>query len=59
MAQTDFLQKYVDGLVEFTQLTQRRAEAIVRDGVKAGQVRQEQAQGKVQELLEESRKRSE
>ena len=40
MAQTDFLQKYVDGLVEFTQLTQRRAEAIVRDGVKAGQVRQ-------------------
>ena len=58
MAQNDFLKRYVDAGVEFTQLTQKRAEAIVRDLVKAGQVRQEQAQDEVAKLLERSRKSS-
>src|SRR5215218_9259132 len=57
-SQNDFLKRYVDAGIEFSQLTQKRAESIVRDLVKQGQIRQEQAQDAVQELLERSRKSS-
>ena len=59
MAQTDLLKKYLDAGLAFTQMTQQRAEAIVKDLVKAGEVRAEQATERRNELLERSRKNTE
>ncbi|HEX4905538.1 MAG TPA: hypothetical protein VFU93_08805 [Acidimicrobiales bacterium] len=59
MAQTDLLKKYLDAGLAFTQLTQQRAEAIVKDLVKAGEVQAEQATQRRNELLERSRKNTE
>lgn len=56
MAQTDTLRRYLDAGMAFTQLTRARAEAIVKDFVKAGEVQRDQAQDRVEELLERSRK---
>ena len=38
MAQTDMLRRYLDAGLAFTKMTQDRAEAIVRDLVRAGEV---------------------
>jgi polyhydroxyalkanoate synthesis regulator phasin len=43
----------------FTAMTQARAEAIIKDLVKAGEVQTEQAQKAVEDLVERSRKNSE
>ncbi len=59
MAQTDMLKRYLDAGVAFAQMTQERAEAIVRDLVGAGEVGAEQASGQVQELVERSRENTE
>jgi polyhydroxyalkanoate synthesis regulator phasin len=59
MAERDLLRRYLDAGVAFTQITQQRAEAIVRDLVKAGEVQTEQAQAAAQELVERSRKNTE
>lgn len=59
MAEADPLRKYVEAGIAFTQLTKARAEAIVRDLVKAGEVQREQAQDRVEELLDRSRKSTE
>lgn len=59
MAQTDLLKKYLDAGLAFTQLTQQRAEAIVKDLVKAGELQAEQATQRRNELLERSRKNTE
>ena len=59
MAQTDLLKKYLDAGLAFTQLTQQRAEAIVKDLVKAGEVQAEQATQRRNELLDRSRKNTE
>src|SRR3954453_22640874 len=59
MAQTDLLKKYVDAGLAFTQMTQQRAEAIVRDLVKAGEVQAEQATQRRNELMERSRENTE
>jgi polyhydroxyalkanoate synthesis regulator phasin len=59
MAQNDLLKRYIDAGLEFTQLTQSRAEALVRDLVKAGEVQADQAREVVGDLLERSRKSSE
>ena len=59
MAERDLLRRYLDAGVAFTQMTQQRAEAIVRDLVKAGEVQTEQAQATAQELVERSRKNTE
>jgi colicin import membrane protein len=59
MAQHDVLKRYLDAGVAFTALTQARAEALVKDLVKAGEVQADQARDAVTDLLERSRKNSE
>lgn len=59
MAQNDVLRRYLDAGLEFTSLTQSRAEALVRDLVKAGEVQADQAREMVTDLIERSRKSSE
>jgi polyhydroxyalkanoate synthesis regulator phasin len=59
MAHDDVLKRYLDAGLAFTALTQARAEALVKDLVKAGEVQAEQARDAVTELLERSRKNSE
>lgn len=59
MAETNFLKRYLDAGVAFTQLTQARAEAIVRDLVSAGEIQTGQAQAAVTELIERSRENTE
>ncbi len=59
MAQNDLLKRYLDAGVAFTQMTQSRAEAIVKDLVKAGEVQTDQAQAAVADLVDRSRKNTE
>jgi polyhydroxyalkanoate synthesis regulator phasin len=59
MAQTDLLKRYLEAGMAFTQLTQQRAEAIVKDLVKAGEVPTGEASRRVEELLERSRQNAE
>ncbi len=59
MAQTNVLKKYLDAGMHFTSLTQTKAEALVKELVKTGEVQTEQAQATVNELLERSRKNTE
>lgn len=56
MAQNDMLRRYLDAGMAFTQLTRARAEAIVKDLVKAGELQREQTQDVLDDLLERSRK---
>ena len=56
MAQGDILKRYFDAGLEFTQMTRERAEAIVQDLVKAGEVRRKEADKRIEELVERSRK---
>ena len=50
------LRRYLDAGMAFTQLTRARAEAIVKDLVKAGELQREQTQDALEDLLERSRK---
>lgn len=59
MTESDPLRKYVEAGLALTQLTRARAEAIVKDLVKAGELHREQAQDRVEELLDRSRKGTE
>ena len=59
MAQSDILRRYIDSGLAFTAMTQARAEALVKDLVKAGEVQADQARDTVTEILERSRKNSE
>ena len=55
----DLFRRLLDSGVAFTQMTQERAEAIVRDLVRAGEVQSEQTTRFVQEILEQSRQNTE
>lgn len=59
MAQNDIFKRYLDAGLAFTALTQARAEALVKDLVKAGEVQADQARDAVADLVERSRKNSE
>jgi polyhydroxyalkanoate synthesis regulator phasin len=59
MAQTDLLKKYLDAGLAFTQMTQQRAEAIIKDLVKAGEIQASEATKRRQELVERSRQNTE
>ena len=59
MAQHDILKRYIDAGVDFTSVTQARAEALVKDLVRAGEVQADQAREAVTDLLERSRRSSE
>lgn len=55
MAATDPWKRYLDAGMELTNLTRERAEKIVKEFVKAGEVQREHAQQRVEDLLERSR----
>jgi polyhydroxyalkanoate synthesis regulator phasin len=59
MAQNDVFKRYLDTGLAFTAMTQARAEALVRDLVKVGEVQADQARAAAAELVERSRKNSE
>ncbi|MGH9118120.1 MAG: phasin family protein [Acidimicrobiales bacterium] len=59
MNSSDQFRQFLDAGMQFTQLTQRRAEAIVKDLVKTGEVRAEQAQATVAEFVDRSRENTE
>jgi polyhydroxyalkanoate synthesis regulator phasin len=55
----DLFRRLLDSGVAFTQMTQQRAEAIVRDLVRAGEVQSEQTSQLVQDILDRSRQNTE
>jgi polyhydroxyalkanoate synthesis regulator phasin len=59
MATNDTWKRYLETGSAFVSLTQQRAEGIVKDLVKRGEVRQERAQKAVDDLVRRSRKNSE
>jgi polyhydroxyalkanoate synthesis regulator phasin len=59
MAQNDMLKRYLDAGVAFTKMSRGRAEGIINDLVKAGEVQRGQAQQRVDELVERSRRNTE
>jgi polyhydroxyalkanoate synthesis regulator phasin len=59
MAKTDVLKRYLDAGVALTEISQQKAEEIVRDLVRAGKVPADEAQKWVADLLERSRQNSE
>jgi polyhydroxyalkanoate synthesis regulator phasin len=59
MAQTDQWKRYLEAGVEFSQMTRTRAENIVKELIRAGEVQREQRQERVEELLNRSRKNTE
>jgi polyhydroxyalkanoate synthesis regulator phasin len=59
MAQSNVLKRYLDAGMAFTSMTQSKAEALVKDLVKTGEVQTEQAQAMVTDLVERSRKETE
>jgi polyhydroxyalkanoate synthesis regulator phasin len=59
MAQNELIKRYLDAGMAFTQMTQAKAEAIVRDLVQAGEVQAGRTEDLVGELLERSRRNTE
>jgi polyhydroxyalkanoate synthesis regulator phasin len=59
MATDNAWKRYLDTGAAFMQLTADRAEAIVKELVKAGELRQERASKAVEELMARSRKNTE
>ena len=59
MPENDLLKRMLDAGVAFTQMTQKRAEEIVNELVRTGEMRAEQAQTMVQDLVDKSRQNTE
>lgn len=59
MAQNDMLKRYLDAGVAFTDMTRARAKGIIDDLVKSGEIQRDQAQSRVEELVERSRRNTE
>ena len=59
MAQTDGIKRYVDAALALTQITRARAEEVVRDLIRNGEVESNRAQEWVEDLVKMSRQRSE
>ena len=59
MTDSDPLRRYVEAGLALTQLTRARAEALMKDLVKAGDLQREQAQDRMEELVDRSRKSTE
>ena len=51
MATNDLIKRLIDAGLSFTQMTQAKAEEIVKDMQEAGQLRVDDAQATVQELM--------
>ena len=59
MAANNVLKRYLDAGMAFTAITQAKAEALVKDLVRTGEVQTEQAQAVAIDLVERSRKNTE
>ena len=59
MPQSDIWKRYLDAGVEFSQMTRARAESIVKELIKAGELQREQRTQRIEELLDRSRKNTE
>jgi polyhydroxyalkanoate synthesis regulator phasin len=59
MPENDVLKRLLDAGMTFAAMTQARAEDLVRDLVRAGEVQAEQAQTVIDELVDRSRRNSE
>jgi polyhydroxyalkanoate synthesis regulator phasin len=59
MAQNPLIKRYLDAGMAFTQMTQSRAEAIVKDLVKQGEVKSKQAEDLIEQLVERSKANTE
>src|SRR5262245_7194176 len=59
MATNDVFKRLVDAGVSFTQMTQQKAEAIVREMQQSGSIRVDDAQATVQELIDRGRESTE
>jgi polyhydroxyalkanoate synthesis regulator phasin len=59
MANNDPFRRYIDAGAALTQLTRARAEELVQDLVKNGEIQRKEAQTKVDDLIERSRKSTE
>lgn len=55
MEQRELLKRYLDAGIAFTEMTRARAEAIVKELVRAGEVQREQVQSQVDDLVQKSR----
>jgi polyhydroxyalkanoate synthesis regulator phasin len=59
MAENDGLRRYIEAATALTQITRSRAEELVRELIKAGELERHRAQDWVEELVKASRERSE
>jgi polyhydroxyalkanoate synthesis regulator phasin len=59
MPRTDILQRYLEAGSAVTEMTRERAEAVVREFVKAGEVQRDNLQSRVDDLIERSRHNTE
>jgi polyhydroxyalkanoate synthesis regulator phasin len=59
MANNDPFRRYIDAGAALTQLTRARAEELVQELVKNGEIQRKEAQTKVDDLIERSRKSTE
>jgi polyhydroxyalkanoate synthesis regulator phasin len=58
VAQRDLLKRYLDAGMSFTAMTRAKAEAIVKELARAGDIQREQVQAQVDELVQRSRHNS-
>lgn len=59
MPENPLIKRYLEAGMAFTQMTQARAEAIVKDLVKAGEVQTSRTEDLVAQIVERSRKNTE
>ena len=59
MTENDGLRRYVEAATAFTQITRSRAEELVRELIKTGELERHRAQDWVEDLVKTSRDRSE
>jgi polyhydroxyalkanoate synthesis regulator phasin len=59
MTENDGLRRYVEAATALTQITRSRAEELVRELIKAGELERHRAQDWVEDLVKASRERSE
>lgn len=59
MAISDPWKRYLEAGMELTEVPRARAEKLVRDLVRAGEIQRQEAQHRVEELLDRSRKTTE
>jgi polyhydroxyalkanoate synthesis regulator phasin len=59
MAQNNTFKRYLDAGAAFMEMPRKRAENIVKEAVKAGELQRKQAQQAVDDLLDRSRKNTE